>query len=229
MGLLKSIGKIGKGVLKVAGKVGKTIAPVVGLVPGVGTLAGGAIGGLSSLASDVGSGKKISLGNALKSGVTGATSGLLGKTLLAGKGLPGLLSKAKGLVSGGGQPGVNTGVENAALMRDAGIGQSGITDALTKAGQTSPYSGGGLLGSIKNLILKNPGKVAGLGLGIANTISAGKQSGEADAARKVALARLQPQAPISLDDTFQGSGNPYATQVPGSSRKTALRALQGAY
>lgn len=226
MGIFGSIKKGLKGVAKLVGGAAKIAAPALGLIPGVGTLAGGAIGGLGSVASDIGSGKKISLGNALKSGAAGATSGLLGKTLLAGKGLPGLLSKAKGLVSG---PATNTGVENAALLRDAGVSQGGITDALTKAGQTSQYGGGGLLGSIKDLILKNPGKVAGLGLGIANTISAGKQSDEADQARKVALARLQTQAPVDLSSTFQDSGNPYATQIPGTSRKTALRALQGAY
>lgn len=81
MGFFGSLSKIAKGGLGVVGDIAKTAAPVAGLIPGVGTLAAAGLGGVGSVASDVGHGRKVSLGNALKSGASGALGGIAGKSI----------------------------------------------------------------------------------------------------------------------------------------------------
>lgn len=225
-GFLKKIGggivKGLKGGAKFIGGAAKKAAPIVGLIPGVGTVAGGLIGAGGSLLSDVGSGRRISLGQALKSGATGALSGLAGAKLLGGKGLPGLLSRAKGFLGGGGAPRTDTGV-SPSVVDEAG----NVIRAAGGGGVGTAGGGGGILGRIKDFITSNPARAASLGIAGAGLISGARREGEADSLLKAARARLAEPEAEDLSGLFAGSGNPYASAGSGRSRRAALMALRG--
>lgn len=213
MSIFSKIGKGLKAGLGFVGDVGKKVAPVVGLVPGIGTLAAAGIGAGSSLASDAGHGRSISLGNALKSGAMGAAGGLAGgalKGIGAGSKLAPLKNLAGGLVS-----------------KIAG-GKSAPVDTSSEFGASSWNGGqsGGKFAGIKSLLSGiDPLTAATVGLGAVNAVQSAKARGQQGQLRNRAIAQLDEPQMENLDSLFSG-GNPYAASAgPNKAKLAAIKSL----